>query len=61
MATNLAYMTFRSRALARSRDKKTPLYLQSQIPYGYQTWQDGNLPRQACAYKVTSSFDHVVL
>ena len=54
------HMTFWSRGLVRSRDKLKPLYLHYHSTYGHQTWQDGNLPWWAPAYKVTWFFDHVV-
>ena len=45
---------------SRSRDKiKT--YPHYQSAYGYQTWQDGNLPWWAPGCKVTWPFDHVGL
>ena len=37
------------------------LNLHYHIAYGHQTWQDGNLPWWARAYKVAWPFDHVVL
>ena len=44
---------------SRLRDKlKT--YLHYQISYGHQIWQNVNLP-SAPSYKITWSFDHVVL
>ena len=46
--------------MSRPRDKlKTSLHYHS--AYGYQTWQDSNLPWWASAHKVTWPFDHMVL
>ena len=45
---------------SRSCDKWKP-YLHNQSAYGYQTFQDGNVPWLAPALKVTWPFDHVVL
>ena len=55
------YMTIWSRGLARSREILKSLYIHYYSAYGYQTWQDGNLPWWAPAYKVTWPFDHMVL
>ena len=41
--------------------KLKSLYLHYQSAYGHHTWQDGNLPWWALAYKVTWPFNHVVL
>ena len=44
---------------SRSRDKQK--YLHYQSAYGHQTWEDGNLPWWAPAYKIRWPFDHLVL
>ena len=56
-----SHTTLWSRGLVRSRVKIRPLYFHNQSVYGYQTWQNGNLPWWARAYKLTLPFDHVIL
>ena len=47
--------------IVRSCDKLKSVYLHYHSAYGYQTWQDGNLPWWAPAHKVTWLFDRMVL
>ena len=56
-----SHMTVWSCGIPRSFDKLKPLYLHYHSVYSHQTWQDGYLPGWALGYKVTSSFDHMVL
>ena len=44
---------------SRSHDKLKTLYLYYQSAYGYQTWQDGNLPWWVPAHKFKWPFDYV--
>ena len=37
------------------------LYLLYHNAYGHQTCQDGDLPREAPAHKITRTFGHVIL
>ena len=51
-------MTFWSRGLLKSCDKRKPLYPYYQSAYDHQTWQDGNLDGLLLDdYLITSSFE----
>ena len=61
LQTIKSHMTVLSRDLARSRDKRKPLYLPYQSAYGHQTWQNCNFPWRATTFKVTWPFNLEVL
>ena len=51
-----SYITFQSHGLVKSGDKLKSFYLPCYIAYGHQTWQAGDMLREAFTHNVTPPF-----
>ena len=57
---HITHTTIWSRGLARSCEMLNLLYLYYNNAYGHQTWQGGDLLREASTIKVTQPFEQMV-